>query len=70
MMQINRSLSTIAATQPHRAISGFAFGLKHCYTCFMRTIPNISQNLKRLEKCIWNYIIKAFFNVVIAVAER
>ena len=36
-------LSTIAATELHVAFAGFIFRLKHRYTYFMRTIPNISQ---------------------------
>ena len=55
-------LSIIPATEPHAAFSGFIFGFKHHYTYFMRTIPNISQNLKRLEKSIRNYFIKSLFN--------
>ena len=55
-------LSTIAATEPHAAFAGFIFGLKHRYTYFMRTIPNISQNLKRLENSIRNCFIKSLFN--------
>ena len=55
-------LSTIAATEPNAAFAGFTFGLKHRYSYFMRTIPNISQNLKRLEKSIRNYFIKSLFN--------
>ena len=43
-------MSTIAATEPRAAFAGFLFGLKHRCTYFMRTIPNISQNLKQLEK--------------------
>ena len=35
-------LSTIAATEPYAAFTGFIFGLKHRYTYFMKTIPNIS----------------------------
>ena len=55
-------LSTIAATEPHAVFAGFIFGSKHRYTYFMRTTPNISQNLKQLEKSIRNYFIKSLFN--------
>ena len=58
----NGVLSNIAATEPNAAFAGFTFGLKHRYSYFMRTIPNISQNLKRLEKRIRNYFIKSLFN--------
>ena len=53
-------LSTIAATGPEAA--GFIFGLKHRYRYFMRTIPNIFQNLKGLEKSIRNCYIKSLFS--------
>ena len=55
-------LSTIAATEYHAAFAGFIVGLKHRYTYFMTTIPNILQNLKWLEKNIRNYFIKSLFN--------
>ena len=56
--------STIAAAEPHAAFAGFIFGLKHryTYTYFIRTISNISQNLKQPEKSITNYFIKSLFN--------
>ena len=43
-------LSIIAATDPQAAFAGLIFGLRHRYTYFIRTIPNIWQNLKGLEK--------------------
>ena len=55
-------LSTIAATEPHPAFAGLIFGLKNRYTHFMRTIPSILQNLKRLEKSSRNYFIKSLLN--------
>ena len=35
-------VSTIAVTESQAAFPGFIFDLKHRYTYFMRTIPNIS----------------------------
>ena len=55
-------MSTIAATEYHAAFAGFIVGLKHRYTYFMTTVPNILQNLKWLEKNISNYFIKSLFN--------
>ena len=55
-------LSTIAATEPHAAFAGFIFSLKHCCTCFMRTISNLSKNLKRMKISIRNCFIKSLFN--------
>ena len=55
-------LSTIAATEPQAVFTGSIFDLKHCYTYVMETIPNISENLKRLEKNIRNSFIKSLFD--------
>ena len=55
-------LSKIATSEPHAAYAAFVFGLRHRYTFFMRTIPNISTNLQRLENKIRYCFIKTLFN--------
>ena len=55
-------MSTIAVTEPHAALAGFIFSLKHRYAYFMRSFANISQNIKRQGKDIQNYFIKSLFN--------
>ena len=55
-------LSKIATSEPHAAYAAFVFGLRHRYTFFMRTIPNISTNLQRLENKIRYCFIKTLLN--------
>ena len=43
-------------------MAGFTFDSKHCYTYFMRTVPNIKNNLMPPEKSISELFIKSFFN--------
>ena len=45
-------LTNFACTEPHSAFSGFIHGLSHCYTYFMRTIPEISHLLKLVVDAI------------------
>ena len=59
--QINL-LSQIAKSYPHAAYSAFVYGLQHKFTYVMRTIPDISDNLRELENAIRNNLIKAILN--------
>ena len=45
-------LSAIATTQPHATYAAFIHGLKHKWTYFIRTIPNIDDQLQPLEDVI------------------
>ena len=66
-----KMLSKIAIVEPHIAYCTYVFGFQHKYTYFMRTLPNISANLKRLDRAIDEYIIKALFNgVALSYTER
>ena len=49
-------LCDIAKIEPHVAYSSFTHGLQHRYTYFMRTIPNISDDLKRLDIAVDKFI--------------
>ena len=55
------NLSEIAKTEPHVAYTAFTHGLKHRYSYAMRTIPNISENLKVLDTAITDHFIAALF---------
>ena len=46
------TLSKIAAFEPHTAYAAFTSCIRHRYTYYMRTIPNISQLLEPLEQVI------------------
>ena len=45
-----------AYSEPHAAFSGFIHGLRHRYTCFMRTVPGNSHLLKPLDDAIDTFI--------------
>ena len=44
-------------------MAGFTFDSKHCYTYFMRTVPNIKNNLMPPEKSISELFMKSFLMV-------
>ena len=52
-------LSKIAWFEPQAAYSCFVMGFKHKPTFYMRTIPNISSHLKRLDEVITTKFIPA-----------
>jgi hypothetical protein len=47
-----RSLTAIAATQPHAAYAAFTHGLSSKWSYLFRTIPNVSNHFLRLENII------------------
>ena len=47
-----RVLCKIASTEPHAAYTGFITGFKHKVSYFMRTIPNISDQLKKFDDVV------------------
>ena len=47
--------SEIAITGPHTAFAAFIYGVCHKYTYMMRTIANISDKLKVLDKTKGNF---------------
>ena len=49
-------LIIIAKTQPHAAYCAFVHCLKYKYIFIMRTVPNISEQLKKLNKKIDEFI--------------
>ena len=55
-------LGKIARIEPHVAYTAYTQGLQHRYTFYMRTIPNISEQLKKLDGAIDEHIIKQLIN--------
>ena len=49
-------LSEIAITESHATDTAFIHDVRHKYTYAMRTIPNISEKLKVLDKVMDNFI--------------
>ena len=47
-----RVLCKIASTEPHAAYTGFITGFKHKVSYYMRTIPNISDQLKKFDDVV------------------
>ena len=55
-------LEKVVKIEPHIAYCAFVFGIQHRYTYLLRTIPGISDNLKRLDTAIDTYLIKHLCN--------
>ena len=51
-------LGEIAKVEPHVAYCAYVFGLQHRYTYVLRTIPSITEHLKRLDEAIDEFLIK------------
>ena len=65
-----QQLSKIAKTQPHAAYTCYVKGFAHKYTYFMRTIPNISILLHRLDQAIDDFLKVLFDNHEFSKVER
>ena len=53
-----KNLNKIAKVEPQIAYSAYIFGFQHKYTYFLRTIPDISTDLKRLDQAIDEQFLK------------
>ena len=65
-----KKLANIAKTQPQAAYTCYVKGFSHKYTYFMRTIPNISELLKPLDRAIDELIKVIFDNYDFSIPER
>ena len=63
-------LSEIAQSQPHAAYAAYIHGEQHRYTYFMRTICDISENLKPIDKVVEEKFLPALFGRDISEEER
>ena len=50
-------LAEFARSQPEASYAAFTFGLRHQWTSFMRTLPDIENLLQPLERAISNVLI-------------
>lgn len=57
------ALATIANSEPQLAYSAYIFGLSHKWTYYLRTIENISEELKPLEDAINNILFSALLRI-------
>ena len=53
-----KNLQKIGRVEPQLAYAAYIFGFQHKYTYFLRTIPNISNELKSLDQAIDEYVLK------------
>ena len=53
-----QNLQKIARIEPQLAYAAYIFGFQHKYTYFLRTIPNISNELKPLDQAIDECVLK------------
>ena len=51
------ALPEFATTQPQASYAAFTFGLRHRWTYFMRTLPDIKEILEPLEHVISDVLI-------------
>ena len=65
-----KSLADIAKKQPHLAYAAFIHGVQHKYTYLLRTIANISENLRPLDEAIDDILIPALFGCNVSQEER
>ena len=55
-------LERIAKVEPHIAYCAYVFGLQHRYTFLLRTIPDITGHIERLDEAIDKYLLRHVVN--------
>ena len=63
-------LAEFATSQPKASYAAFTFGLRHRWTYFLRTLPDITDLLEPLERAITEFLIPAITDHAITEAER
>ena len=56
--------------QPQASYAAFMFGLRHRWTYFLRTLPDIADLLELLERSISDVLIPALLEYQVAETER
>ena len=67
--QVTR-LAEFATTQPQSSYAAFVFGLRHHWTYFLRTLPDIAPFLEPLERAIADLLVPAITEHVTTQEER
>ena len=67
--QVTR-LAEFATTQPQSSYAAFVFGLRHRWTYFLRTLPDIAPFLEPLERAIADLLVPAITEHVTTQEER
>ena len=65
-----KKLAEFALSQPQACYAAFTFGLKHRWTYFMRTLPDIEDLLAPLEGAIADALISSITGHNCTQAER
>ena len=63
-------LAEFAVSQPQASSAAFTFGLRHRWTYFLRTLPDIADLLEPLERAISLVLIPALLEHQVAETER
>ena len=63
-------LAEFALSQPQASYAAFTFGLRHRWTYFLRTLPDITDLLEPLEHAISEVLIPAITNHATTETER
>ena len=63
-------LADFATSQPEACYAAFTFGLRHRWTYFLRTLPDIAELLEPLERAINEALIPAVSDHTVTKAER
>ena len=63
-------LAEFARSQPQASYAAFTFGLRHRWTYFMRTLPDIETLLQPLERAISDVLIPSLIGRNFSEAER
>ena len=59
-----------AVSQPQASYAAFAFGLRHRWTYFLRTLSDIADLLEPLERAISDVLIPVLLEHQVTVTER
>ena len=63
-------LADFAISQPHASYAAFTFGLRHRWTNFLRTLPDIAESLEPFECGINEVFIPAVTDYTVTKVER
>ena len=63
-------LADFAISQPHASYAAFTFGLRHRWTYFQRTLPDIAELIEPLERAINEVLIPAVTDHTVTKVER
>ena len=60
----DKRLAEFAVSQPQACFAAFTFGLKHHWTYFLRTLPDIDTLLEPLERALAEVLIPSSLSVI------